>query len=163
MNAIHDTAYRDADIASWGAHNTLKGLGALTHKQASRAGKGISMSTTSSQDRAAAGTAIRRAVAVVTGVFAAALISASPAVADDSAFLSEVKMNGSINFPESKALNLGHGICNDLQSGISAQAIYQNVAVYTAANRTGIFIGSAIRNLCPDQMPTWQAWVNSRG
>lgn len=112
------------------------------------------MKTTSSQDRAVAGKAIRRALAVVTGVLVTALITASPASADDTSFLNEMGYN---NMGDSSALRWGHGVCVDLQSGVSVQAIYQNVAKVTRVNRTGGFMGSAVRNLCPDQMPKLQA------
>jgi hypothetical protein len=117
-------------------------------------------STASSRGQAFAGTVIWRILTVVTSVLAAALITASPALADDSSFLNEVKMNGTTT-EDGKSLWWGHAVCADLQSGVSVQVIYQNVAKQTRPGRTGQFIGSAVRNLCPDQMPTWQAWVNS--
>lgn len=101
------------------------------------------------------GRTIGRILTVVTGVSATALITASPALADDSAFINEVKMNGTTT-EDGQSLWWGHAVCTDLQSGVSVQIIYQNVAKVTRANRTGQFMGSAVRNLCPDQMPKLQ-------
>jgi len=118
------------------------------------------VNTTSSQDRGAAGTAIRRVLAVVTGVWAAVLMTASPALADDSSFLNEVQMNGTTT-EDGQSLWWGHAICTDLQNGVSVRTIYQAVAKQTRANRTVGFMGSAVRNLCPEQMPTLQAGIGS--
>ncbi|WP_261877204.1 DUF732 domain-containing protein [Mycobacterium marinum] len=107
------------------------------------------------------GTVILRILAVATGVFATVLITASPALADDSAFLNEVGMMGTYT-EDGKSLWWGHAVCTNLQSGVDVQTIYQNVAKQTRPGRTGQFIGSAVRNLCPDQMPTWQAWMSQR-
>src|SRR4051812_37420026 len=103
---------------------------------------------------------IQRMVAILTGVLGAALITASAALADEASFVEEVGMNGLT--PTDGKTWWGRAICTDLHSGVSVGTVYQNVATQTLAGRTGLFVGSAVRNLCPDQMPKWQAWMGQR-
>lgn len=99
-------------------------------------------------------------VAVAVATLGVGVSAPATALADDSSFLNEVGLNGTYT-EDGKSLWWGHAICTDLQNGVSVRTIYQAVAKQTRANRTVGFMGSAVRNLCPEQMATLQAGIGS--
>jgi len=111
-----------------------------------------------------------RAIVLATlalGAVPVAVINASTAHADATAFLNDLKSQGaalSASTP-SDLLTRGYQICQDISTnGATGVGDELQLMKGDLDNKTvAIFISSAVKDLCPNQMPTLAAWERQHG
>jgi hypothetical protein len=88
-----------------------------------------------------------------------AFVLAAPAHADANSYMNELDKKGIPYSSRSAAIDFGNHICQQLQQGTpftTLAALIASDGFYSSA-QAGVFIGTAVGGLCPDQGPSIRA------
>lgn len=99
---------------------------------------------------------------VVLAGFSALIGTAGTALADAGGYLAELDRAGVSYRDSTDATNAGLSICQGLNKGgnFDAAVDSETVAGYNERD-AGFIVGAAVKNLCPDQLPAMDQWVQN--
>lgn len=93
----------------------------------------------------------------------AAVGLATPASADQYGYVNELDRQGVHYNSVSEVVDLGKLACKQLRSGVSpAWAGGPALAAGYARYEAVVIVGEAVENMCPDQWPVLQAYIDGR-
>lgn len=100
-------------------------------------------------------------VAAATAIMIAAAIGAAPtAHADQFDFVGDLDDRGIYYDSISDMIDIGKLTCSRLRAGSPQTAAAPASAAGYSASEVAIIVVAATNHMCPDQMPTLQAWLN---
>ena len=87
---------------------------------------------------------------------------AVPTHADAGGYLAELNESGVSYSDPTDATNAGLSICHGLEAGGSFDtAVDSETATGYSAHDAGFIVGAAVKNLCPDQVPALNEWLQN--
>ena len=100
----------------------------------------------------------------VCGLSATAILTSAPAQADQYDYVNYLDNNGVAYKNILGVMALGReNVCHPLRAGYSVDSVIRDVNSYRyAPGEVGLIIRAAVSYMCPDQIPTLQAWAESR-